>query len=54
MIYVNYDPEFSSVKKHKETKDKKRVNNSLRMTSLDQRLCSIVVGYAQYQKNATG
>uniref|UniRef100_A0A2N9EU73 Aminotransferase-like plant mobile domain-containing protein n=1 Tax=Fagus sylvatica TaxID=28930 RepID=A0A2N9EU73_FAGSY len=39
---------------HKETKDQKRVNNPLRMTSLDQNLCSAVVGYAQCQKNASG
>jgi hypothetical protein len=36
MIYANYDPGFSSVNKNtKETKDKKKVNNPLRMTSLD-------------------
>ena len=54
MVYADYDPSFSSVKKqHKETKDQKRVNNLLRMTNLDQRLCFVVVGYVQYRKNAT-
>uniref|UniRef100_A0A2N9ETW2 Aminotransferase-like plant mobile domain-containing protein n=1 Tax=Fagus sylvatica TaxID=28930 RepID=A0A2N9ETW2_FAGSY len=39
---------------HKEAKEQERVNNPFRMTSLDQNLCSALVGYAQCREIATG